>query len=157
MKRLFISKPGVVGIGLLISVILALFVGCAGLKHFGKYKLSDEVKSTFGSSPVPVGYHFYYSGSSTRPTAIMGILKSYTLTATDLWTRVVLDPKTLQSWVESMQKRFFHPPYGYYILDPDGNRIGIYYTPWDPGPVKMEGNNRVSIYLPHRDVQPQNE
>ena len=41
--------------------------------------------------------------------------------------------------------------FGYYIFAPDGKQIGIYFSRWSTGPVKMGENNTVIVYLPDKD------
>jgi len=135
-----------------IIIAMILVAGCAS-GPAGKYKLSDEVKKTFVSFMVLPDHNYYYSGSSDRPDGILAVHKSYTLTSADLWIETNPDSRQIKSWVEEMRKNISHPPYGYNVLTPDGKQIGVIYTPWDKGILKMKGKNQVEIGLPSRDTE----
>jgi len=137
---------------ILLLVVIGLFAGCAAnSKNFGKNKLSDEASKSFESLQVLPDHTYYYCGSEAKPDAILAVNNSYVLTSDDLWTKSAPDGKKLKYWVESMQNSVATPPYGYFLLSPDGKQIGAIYTRWDPGPVEMGKGNRVSIYLPNKD------
>jgi hypothetical protein len=65
---------------------------------------------------------------------------------------VEADSKEVKYWLETMQQNISDPPYGYKILHPKGKQIGLYYSKWDPLPVQMEGENKVSIYPSDKKV-----
>ena len=150
MMKLNREKNGKRSSLVFLITALALLIGCSGT--FGKYKRSDEVTKTYETYQVLPDYNYYYSGSNINPEAVLGIQKSYTLTSADLWIAVTLDAKQLKYWVETMQKNIARPPDGYYILDNKGKPVGIYYTRWDTGPVEMQGENQVEVYLPDKDT-----
>jgi len=129
---------------------LTLLIGCSGT--WGKYKRSDEVTKIYETYQVLPDYNYYYTGSNVRPDAVMGIQKNYTLTSADLWIAVNLDSKQLKFWVEDIKKDPSYQPDGYFILDDKGKQIGTYYTRWDTGPVKMQGEKQVEVYLPDKDT-----
>ena len=143
------EKNGEKGSLIFLIVALALLVGCSGT--FGKFKRSDEVKKIYETYQVQPDYNYYYSGSNTRPDAVMGIQKNYTLTTPKLWTEVTLDSKQLKFWVEDIKKDPVYQPDGYFILDDKGKQVGTFYTRWDTGPVKMQGAMQVDVYLPEKD------
>jgi len=150
MKTSIKPKINVICIGMLFFIAMTTFLGC--LANYGRNMLSDEVNNVFESFQVLPDHTYYYSGSDASPDAIIGIHKRYELDSADVWTKVDLANKQLKYWVETMAmaslKGYPAFPDGYYILDPDEKPIGVYYTPWDPGPVRMEGENRVTVYLP---------
>ncbi|MFC1817186.1 hypothetical protein ACFL0M_14915 [Thermodesulfobacteriota bacterium] len=150
MKILIKTKKNAIRINILFFFAMTTFVGC--LANYGTYRASDEVNKAFEAFQVLPDYTYYYSGSDVSPDAIIGIHKRYKLSSADLWTKVDPTSKQLKYWVEAMtmenHRGFPESPDGFYVLDPDGNQIGIYYTLWAPGPVKMEEDNQVSVYLP---------
>jgi len=136
----------------ILFMIAAFVAGCAaGPKNFGKNKLSDEAAKAFESFQVLPDHAYYYSGSKVSPDAILAVHNSYVMTSDDLWTKTSPDSKQLKFWVETLQKSAANPPYGYFLLTPDGKQIGVIYTRWDPGPVEMGEGNQVSVYLPDKD------
>lgn len=137
-----------------VLFILAFFTGC--LANYGKYRLSGDVAKMFESLQLPGDYKYYYAGSDKDPDALMGLHRDYTLN-NDLWKETEMDSKQLSGWIDEINLvGYLSSAYGHYILDPAGKIIGIYYSKWDGGPVKMESGNQVVVHLPdmHRKLGP---
>ena len=137
---------------ILLFMIAVLATGCASSKNLGKDKLSDEASKAFESFEVLPDHHYYYCGSNVKPDGILAIQKSYTLSE-GLWIKTEPDNKKLKHWVETMQGNISSPPYGYYLLTPDGKQIGMIYTRWDPGAVEMLEDNKVSVHKPRKGAE----
>lgn len=134
--------------GAMFFTMSILLIGC--LAGYGRMGYSREATRLFESYQLLPDHKYYYSGPEANPVAVIGIHRDYILDSS-LWLEVDLNSQKLKSWVRTMKdKHHNYPesPDGYYILDPEGKKIGIYYTPWNPGPVKMLSNNHVSVYLP---------
>ena len=134
-------------------VMIGLLAGCASNHkargNFGILKPSLEVSRIFESYRVLPQYKYYFSGSITKPRAIMGIDRNYTL-ATGLWKEAAdLTPEQLKRWVDQMLG--FLPPtrtFGAYILGPAGEQVGIWYSPDNDNSVTVQPDNRVEIIPP---------
>jgi hypothetical protein len=134
-------------------LMIGLLAGCAASPerraNSGILKLSREVSQIFESYQVLPQYKYYYFGSDTKPSAIMGIDRNYTLD-TELWKEAAdLTPEQLKKWVEQILA--FLPPvrtYGAYILGPAGEQVGIWYSPYPDAPVSVQPDKRVEI-IPH--------
>ncbi len=136
------------GRALLAVMILWLLAGCTAAKNMGRYQGSLEVRKIFETHQVVPNHNYYYTGSNVDPAAIIAVDNSYTLTSADLWTQAAVDKKQLKFWVETMTKIFADMPRGFYMLDSSGRRFGMYYSARGRGPIEMEGEKRVSVYLP---------
>ena len=134
-------------------LMIGLLAGCASNHqargNFGILKLSREVSRIFESYKVLPEYNYYLSGSVTKPRAIMGIDRNYTL-ATGLWKEAAdLTPEQLKKWVDQILG--FLPPtrtFGAYILDPNGQQVGIWYSPRNDSSVTVQPDNRIEIIPP---------
>jgi hypothetical protein len=134
-------------------LMIGLLAGCASSperrENSGILKLSREVSQVFESYQVLPEYKYYYYGSDTKPSAIMGIDRNYTLD-TRLWKEAVdLTPEQLKKWVDQILA--FMPPvrtYGAYILGPAGEQVGIWYSPYPDAPVAVQPDKRVEV-VPH--------
>jgi len=134
-------------------LMISLLAGCASNHkargNFGILKLSREVSRIFETFQVLPQYKYYFSGSVTKPRAIMGIDRNYTL-ATGLWKEAAdLTPEQLKKWVDQMLG--FLPPtrtFGAYILGPNGQRVGIWYSPHNDNSVTVQPDNRIEIIPP---------
>lgn len=99
--------------------------------------------------PLP-GYTYYYSGPEDFPLAILGIRPEYRLKK-EFWIPVKLTEKKLQDWMEiidnphrNLQTRYR----GKVIRTPEGEEIGIWYSPQEWSTVKMGEDREVTVYSP---------
>jgi hypothetical protein len=136
---------------LFITVAIA-FGGCA--ENYGRLQRSEEVDTIFKNYRVLPDYKYYYTGPDGRPDAIMGIQNKYTLETTH-WTPFNASDEILKKWVDTIN--FHHStgvryyPYGFFILDSEGSRLGIWYSIWDWTTVMMVDDKRIQIFPPAKD------
>ena len=71
--------------GALALTMLALLSGC--LQNYGMLRRDLAVKESFESYQVPTEFKYYYFGTSSYPTAMIGINKELTLKSR-LWREV---------------------------------------------------------------------
>ena len=134
-------------------LMIGLLAGCAAnqpaQETYGTLKPSDEVDQIFQKYQVLPEYRYYISGSVTKPQAIIGIVRNYTLD-TRLWQAVTdLTSEQLKKWVDQML--LFRPPlytFGAYILGPNGEQVGIWYSPYNYTTVAVQADNRVEVVPP---------
>ena len=133
----------------LITILLSsviIFWGCSG--NYGNIQRSREAGRSFENFQVYDDHNYYFSGPANSPYAIIGIQKDYVL-KTRLWKRVDLTPEKLKSWLNlGMQGTLGFPPAGGYILGPDREKIGIWYSIFNGTVVKMENDNIVVVHPP---------
>jgi hypothetical protein len=137
---------------LLAAVILmvSLLAGCASNQkargNMGTLKLSLEVSQIFQTYQVLPEYRYFFHGSVNKPNAIMGIDRNYTL-VTRLWKEAPdLTSEQLKRWVDRILG--YLPPvrtFGAYILGPDGEQVGIWYSPYPDAPVSVQPDKRIEI------------
>jgi len=114
---------------LICVVALSVFIlaSCAVSGTNGGLRRSSEVTRQFETySPVPA-YHYYHSGWSNNPYAIVAIDPQYTL-IDRLWTPFTPDGATLKNLMNALYEDYNLYPYGAYIVDQRGNRIGLWYS-----------------------------
>jgi len=136
-------------LALLLAGILA---GCASGGAYGRLRPSQEVGDMFVNGPLSGEYDYYYSGSANKPRAIIGIDRNYTL-QTSRWQSVSPDSGQIQAMMEALTgyRGIALVNFGSLILDPEGNRIGVWYSKEaDWTTIKMLGGNVVSVYPPSR-------
>ena len=147
------SKKRINPLMFILIFTIALFSACAG--NYIRYKVSDEVEKSFKSFQALPDYTYYYDRGGHRPGAIIAIHKSYALGNADLWYQVDLSGDQLKSLVKAMiNHSSTRLPYGYYMLDPQGKPIGMYFTRLSPGAVILEENNRVVVGFPENEYGP---
>jgi hypothetical protein len=126
--------------------LLFLLSSCA-TQNIGKLQSGAEITKIFEDHQILSDHLYYYSGLQGVPDAIIGIQPNYSL-RTDRWQQVDLTSLTLKKWIFRMQAVQLMRPQGAWILDPDGNRIGIWFSALRQTPVRLQQNNRVVIVPP---------
>jgi hypothetical protein len=136
----------------LLITITIVFGGCA--ENYGRLQRSEEVDELFKGYQVLPDHNYYYVGPEGRPDAIMGIQYEYTLETTQ-WTQFKASDDILKKWVDTIN--FYHNtgvqyyPYGFFILDPAGSRLGIWYSIWDWTTVMMKDDKRIQVFPPAKN------
>ena len=139
---------------LFLSVILNALAGCAtttGKKSSGVVT-SREATDIWHSYEIEPNYNYYFAGPVSRPNYIIGIDDKYRLTS-KLWKPVDLTPEMLNNWFNYGRPRvgYSQDPYGAYISDAGGERIGLWYSIRDwrlTGTAVVSTDNQVAVTIP---------
>jgi hypothetical protein len=115
--------------------------------NYGKLQPSPEITRMFEDQRVLSDYLYYFSGPQGVPDAIIGIQPDYSLSSNS-WQQVDLTPLMLEKWVFRMRIVSLINPQGAWILGPEGNRIGIWFSSHNHTPVRLEENNRLIVVPP---------
>jgi hypothetical protein len=121
--------------------VLALIAGCAGT--YGSLKRDTEVQQAFETNKVPMGYKYYYYGDS-EPYVVIGIEPEYEMDS-KMWREVTPDTEDFKEMI-----RWIWEDYGYYkfgadILDPQGKKMGIFYSSIRGTSVKFMNGNQIMV------------
>lgn len=148
MHGIYRSIPWVVGFFLLFTAV----TGCSG--NFGHLRRDGEARKNFESYQVLPDHNYFYSGSSSKPIAIMGIHKDYTL-ETQLWKSVELTPEQLKSWMNNISPTLGRAidNYGSVIVDPAGKTVGIWYSKYKQTTVEFKDNNTIIVHTPKPETE----
>jgi hypothetical protein len=134
----------------LACLALLWFWGCAAGGASGRLIFDHEVTRMFTGHAVPSDYRYYYTGRSSMPYAIVGIVPEYEL-ATRWWEPVSPNTKDFESKVDFIWDPHVwyqvEPPQGSWILAPDGKKIGIWYSRYASAPIRVT-DQRIEIYSP---------
>ena len=140
-RKKFYRLSSVIGLGL-------LFLLCSCItSNYGKLQPSPEITKIFDEDRILSDHSYYYSGLQGVPDAIVGIQSNYSLKS-KRWQQVDLTSLLLRKWVDRMTYVHTVTPRGAWILDPDGNRIGVWYSARHQATVRVEQGNRVVIFPP---------
>jgi len=139
--RKFQRPSAVIGLGLLF-----LLCSCAS-SNYGKLETSQEVTKIFDDYQILSDHLYYYSGMQGIPDAIVGIHSNYLLKS-KMWQQVDFSSFLLRKLVERMGYVHMITPRGAWILGPDGNRIGVWYSARYQTTVRVGQGNQVVIVPP---------
>ena len=137
----FQRLSAVIGLGLFF-----LLCSCASPNH-GKLEASQEVTKMFDNNQILSDHSYYYSGMQAVPDAIVGIHSSYSLKS-KTWQQVDFSSFMLGKAVDRMTYVYMVAPRGAWILGPDGNRIGVWYSGRHQTTVRVGEDNHVVVVPP---------
>ena len=131
-------------------LLAALLLGACATANIGGVRHSEDVTRAFETYFVKPDYNYYHYNQENNPYAVVGLQKDYFIESPD-WRP--LDPKSDKfKKVIDLVKDFpegFSQSYGSYLLDPQGDRIGMWYSSLAPPGVRVDPESkRVSINAP---------
>jgi hypothetical protein len=115
--------------------------------NYGTLQPSSEITNIFENNRILSDHIYYYSGLQGVPDAIIGIHHNYSLRS-GWWRKIDFTALTLKTWVFRMTAVPLIKPQGAWILDPDGNRIGIWFAAQRHTVVRLESDNRIVVVPP---------
>jgi hypothetical protein len=138
---------------ILFSMILIPLSGCT-MSNYGKLKSNPEVKQSFETYQILPNHKYYFRGVESRPSVIVGINENYELNL-KLWVQIdpesenfrkIIDRVSLQGMGRAVE------PWGFRILDPAGNDVGVWYSAISTAAVKINENRQITNLQPSRTV-----
>jgi hypothetical protein len=127
-------------------LMMAILSGC-GSPNYGRLQSSHEVTQMFKNNQILTDHQYYLSGYQRIPYGIVGIGNNYRLRSSH-WKPIDLNPTLLNQLAYRMEHVYSNAPRGAWILDQDGQRIGIWYSSRYHTRVKMEKDNNVVVVTP---------
>lgn len=151
LKNIFLWRTA-----MLIFFVLpgAVISGCAG-GDFGRLQRNYELTRQFETYQVAPDYRYYYTGSARKPLAILGLQRDLEL-ITDYWHEIAMTPEQLRNFIENLAPWEFRRRgyFGYYIVNPDGRRLGVWYSLQDHTVVRTgPADNTIEVYRPDMDIE----
>lgn len=126
-----------------------MVTSCAVPANQGKLARSFEVTQLVEADKVLDGHTYYYTGPEAEPDAIIAIDDRYTLKS-KYWIRVENPAKKLADWNHFIDNgiRIFDPFEGAWIMTPDGEKAGIWYSKYDHTVVRYPDASSIIVYIP---------
>jgi hypothetical protein len=135
---------------LCLGLALAAFFlgGCGGAYKYGSLQYSPQADQKFEKNQLIPNYTYYYSGFQRVPYGIIGIDNNYSLRPSRAWRPFELDPTILNQLKYRMAHVYSLNPRGSWILDHEGNRVGIWYSSQNVTKVRVEKNRQIMVASP---------
>ena len=135
-----------------IAVILTFFslgllTGCTTTTKYGTLKQSREITNLFEKNQILADHLYYFNGFQSIPYVIVGINNAYTLRSS-VWREMKPTPTLLNQLTIRMRSVYDPSPQGAWILDPDEERVGIWYSTERRTVVRLDQDNRILIVPP---------
>ena len=127
-------------------LLSALISGC--FENYGRLKHNANVTRDFQTYQVDPNFKYYFYGRRSMPYAIVGIDREYHMRSR-VWREVDHDTKEFQKmifwvWDDNIPYTRF-PRSGAHITDPNGKKVGIWYSSIWYAAVRFDKNNRIVI------------
>jgi len=151
-KRLDIFLAGLTGAFMLFSL-----AACAG-GNYGTVEWNRELDDAFVSYQVLPDHRYYITGGYGAPSAILAIHNDYLLeNSANLWVPVPdVDSSHVKKWIDNLspEENFWEGGefLAAYILSPNGDRVGAWYSGQRHTTVQFMEGNRIKVYTP--DLKP---
>ncbi|RJQ70007.1 MAG: hypothetical protein C4519_21370 [Desulfobacteraceae bacterium] len=135
---------------LVVFLTFAVMAGCAA-GPYGRLQRDPDVTRMFDTNTVPNGYHYYTTGRTHLPYAIIGIDPRYRF-ASDDWHAI--EPNTQDFaqrvafiWRPDVWDRL-ETAKGAWITDSQGNKVGLWYSMYPYTTIIVGPDRRVEVYSP---------
>jgi hypothetical protein len=141
---------------ILCIALIAILPACGSKYPQGRVSEDHAVTNIWRSGEVLPGYNYFYSGVELEPNALMGIDKAYSVEA-EFWTPIDLSSERLNRYIVELDRIPFDDTWaqryrgryqGAWVLDPDGTKVGMWYSKKDWGVFDFPGNNVIIPYPP---------
>jgi hypothetical protein len=145
-RKHFLNRLAATLVGVAMVTALA---GCA-TSTGARLDRSGQVLNDFRNARVLPDHRYYTTGPQGAPNAILGVSSAYTLVS-DRWTEREMTPDLLRRLVFRMNTEFLATEAGLlgaYVLGPEGERIGVWYSAVGITTVVMLGEGKVRIDPP---------
>jgi len=138
---------------LLLCAIFMLLAACSG--SYGRLVRSNDVGNLFERYELLPDHRYFITGPQASPKAILALSQPYTLQP-GLWRPVEMTPELLKRLVDAMTGQLGFSPaiMGAIVTDPQGERIGVWYSLYSNTVIRFEPDNVVVISLPSKDSGP---
>ena len=109
--------------------VLALFLAACATANTGGVRRSPEVAQAFETYQVNPDFNYYHYNQENNPYAVVGLLKDYFIKDPD-WRPFDPNSDKYQKVIDLVKSfpDYYNFPYGSYIVDPQGSRIGMWYS-----------------------------
>ncbi len=125
----------------------ALIAGCSG--DFGRIRWDADVTQAFETNQVQPDLNFYYYGIGMQTYAIVGLDPKWELKSR-IWRQLEADSEefnVVKSRIWYNDLTLPHHPRGAIILDPVGDKVGVYFSSLPLVSIKFKPKNQVMVML----------
>lgn len=126
---------------------VTLLAGC--FANFGRIHYNDDVTRAFETDQIDERYNFYQYTTGMRVFAIIGLDPKLELQSR-IWRALDVDTEDFKVATSRMWYNDFRnprSPRGAYIMDPDGEIVGVYFSSVQFASIKFKPENQVMVML----------
>ena len=127
------------------AISVAMLSACT--QKYGGLTHNDEITEIFEKNQIVADHRYYYAGFEAVPNAIIAIQNDYQLVSS-VWKKINLTPTILNKLVVRMQAAYTPLPRGAWILGPDEQRLGIWYSSQQVTAVRLSQKTQLRLAPP---------
>jgi len=124
-------------------IVLALS-GCT-MSKFGKLESNRDITQSFETYQVLPKHKYYYRGASSKPTVIVGINDTYELNL-PMWLPIDTDSDNFRRLIDIVSLQGMGnniTPWGFNIIDHNGDYVGVWYSAIRNAAVEIDENRQI--------------
>ena len=125
-------------------MIFTVFAGCTG--NFGKFNRDEQVWHAFENNQLSTDYKYFYNGHHNITYAILGLDPKYRLES-KFWREIEPNTEEFRGLASRLWEDYDRYRYGANLLDPTGNKIGVWYSSVYVASIRFYGDNRVEVRM----------
>ena len=133
----------------LVALSMWMLGGCSAASKNGRLQRNSAVTELFETQQIMPDHSYYYNGFQAIPYAIVAIDNQYTLRSS-AWLEIKPDPDYLKQLVTRMQIVYSGIPHGAWIMGPNAERLGIWYSTERQTAVRLREDNSILLAVPVR-------
>ena len=133
----------------LVALSMSMLGGCSAASKNGRLQRNSAVTELFETQQIMPDHSYYYNGFQAIPYAIVAIDNQYTLRSS-AWQEIKPDPDYLKQLVTRMQIVYSGIPHGAWIMGPNAERLGIWYSTERQTAVRLREDNSILLAVPVR-------
>jgi hypothetical protein len=142
-----ITQPKYIIKAISFAACVILFTGIAACSgKYGSFQRDKEVYYAFENKQVSPDYKYFSNHQHNVTYAIVGIDPKYKLES-KIWREITSDTEDFKKSVNRIWDDFGYYPYGANILDPTGNKMGIYYSAVLIKTIKFLEDNQIEVMI----------
>ena len=143
-QKIFIKMCLTVG---LVALSVWMLGGCSAASKNDRLQRNSAVTELFETQQVMPDHSYYYNGFQAIPYAIVAIDNQYTLRSS-AWKQIKPNPDYLNQLVTRMQIVYSGIPQGAWIMGPNAERLGIWYSTERQTAVRLRKDNSILLAAP---------
>jgi hypothetical protein len=125
-------------------VLLSGLAACSA--NYGNFQRDNDVYLAFEENQVNPDYNYFANNQHPETPAIVGIDPQYKFESI-FWREIQPDTEDFRISVTRVWDDLGYHRYGANILDPQGNKMGIYYSAVDIRSIKFSEDDRIEIMI----------
>jgi hypothetical protein len=132
----------------LVALSVMILGGCTATSKNGRLRGNNAVTELFENQQILPDHSYYFNGFQAIPYVIVAIDNQYTLRRSSAWQHIKPDPDYLKQLVTRMQIVYAGIPQGAWIMGPNAERLGIWYSTERQTAVRLREDNIILLAAP---------